>query len=192
MGFGHIRHVCFHLSGCESEPCQSIQKLDFRNKTIDLGAESSDLNPFPQGNFNGPASGAPVLQMKNGSAKTWDTPDGRLGVAESAHPDWRATIHSDRYIHPLSSAGIRLLVVEDDHETGSGSWTYILGYTCAKSEVVQVFRLTGQALRLVDADNQGIRASLFVRESDSSTSPGKLKTLKFEWDPANVRYRRVE
>jgi hypothetical protein len=131
--------------------------------------------------------------MKNGVATSWDTPNGLRGVGDLVNPDWRATIKEDRFIRPNRSTGVRIIAVEDVHETGTGSWTYLLGYSCANGRVAQVFRLSGQTVRLVDTGNQRIRATLFLRsEGYSAVSPGKLVTLDFAWDNSNLRYRRIE
>lgn len=107
---------------------------------------------------------------------------------ETYAPDWRTTIRQD---HPLPASGIRLLVLEQNHLTGTGSFTYIFGFHCGAGSLRQIFEASGQGLKLERLTANGMDISVAIwSNGDPHCCPRRKVHLTYLWSPSRKRFLR--
>jgi hypothetical protein len=100
------------LNGSRQIPCTDIRAVDFKNTAIQYGSRA--------------------FASHDGVALNYDMPE------VSSAPDWKAEIIRDQTVEPTAGTYIRFLLIEDDHETGSGTHIWLLGYRCSSGKLKEV------------------------------------------------------
>ena len=165
--------------------CTDISSFDFPNRVIVAHREA---HPVFYGTFNGPAPGG-TIRLRNGRFYEWDEP---TGVSKkNTKPDWLTEINRDLVVHPPQSAGVRLLSLVRTHLSGTGSFTYILGFTCQDGSLSKIFEASGQGLNLVKVTDAAMDLAVAIwAERDSHSSPSSVVSLHYVWSPRLKRYVR--
>lgn len=78
--------------------------------------------------------------------------------------EWKAEIEKDTIVRPSSDAVVRFLLINDSHETGSGSRFYLIGLRCSGGELEQVFLRDGLSLTVDRLDTIGVAVGLTVNQ----------------------------
>jgi hypothetical protein len=145
-------------NGPHETPCTDIKAVDFKNTTIQYGTRT--------------------FAFHDGVALNYDMPE------VSRVPDWKAEIIRDQTVEPTAGTYIRFLLIEDNHETGSGSYNYLIGFRCSAGKVSEVFRRKGISLGLDRLDDSGVTVGL-------NPIYGKLvrKHWAYVWDRETQKYR---
>lgn len=130
------------MAGAEQSGCREISLVDFRNRVIVARRET---RPLFYGLFNGPAPGGPI-RLRDGRSYDWDLTPGDSG--RKPPPDWLTEIDRDVVVRPPRSGAVRVLSLTRTHLTGTGSFTYIFGFTCQEGVVRKIFEASGQGIKL--------------------------------------------
>lgn len=141
------------LAAAAQQPCADVRKLDVGNQTIRTAQRT--------------------FAFHRGIA--WNH-DGAL-------EQWKATIEKDSVIEPAPNVVVRLLVIHDSHETGSGWRYYATAFRCSGTEMQEVFQRDGLSLRMDRIDSTGIQVSLRVTPGDASR-----KHWSYTWDRGASKY----
>ena len=165
--------------------CTDISSVDFRNRVI---VARRAARPVFYGVFNGPAPDGPI-RLSNGHFYDWDGAP-RTSNRNTA-PDWLTEIDRDLVVHPPQSSGVRVLSLVRTHLTGTGSFTYIFGFTCQNGDVTKVFEASGQGLKLRTITDSAMVVDVAVwAERDVHASPSRVVSLHYVWSPRLKRYVR--
>ncbi len=158
-----------------AQTCADVKTFDFRNATIEVAARD-----------DGGHAGVDSFHLRDGVAFTSDDPD-----SPDAH-DWRVNVVLDRTVHPEAQTWLRVLVLEKDHLTGSGSWYYVLAFGCRNGKVSRVFQYVSLNVSLQHLDDAEIDLHQAVRlPGDSQAEPSWHCDLVYRWSAAEHRYIRA-
>jgi hypothetical protein len=175
---------CLLLNHAQGQHCSDIRHFDFKNATIIVGlTDDNELQTV----YNSSRAEAHTFRLRDGVAETFDDPSLKSGT-----PDWRAELLQDREVHPEASTWIRVIVFEDDHLTGTGTWHYVLAFGCNKGRLTQLFRFTAEGVSLAHLDDQTLELHQGIwSPSDSHADPSMQRVLTYKWNEREHRYRRV-
>jgi hypothetical protein len=174
--------------------CSDIASVDFRNLLIP--ATSYSGKPY-YGAFNGPGPGGP-LGLRGGVFLQWDLTAGEratLSVEEREEidhkPDWKTTVQQDVMLRPAESAGVRILVLDQLHLTGTGSFTYIFGFQCDAGALKKVFEASGEDVKLERAASDAMDITVGIWGAhDAHCCPSREDHLRYRWSPSLKRFVR--
>lgn len=141
----NFRVLAFALSGSDAlgaVSCHDISTVDFRNVVIPAANYSG--KPHYRGSFNGPGPGGP-LRLRDGVFYQWDSGE---RDKDNREPDWETTIERDVLLQPTGSDAIRVIVLNQLHRTGTGSFTYVFAFQCDADSLKKVFEGSGRASNL--------------------------------------------
>jgi hypothetical protein len=176
---------CLFSNSAWSQACANIRRFDFRNATIHVG--SFDTNKLTN-LFNDSRGQALTFRLRNGIALTYDDPTSKAGT-----PDWQAELVMDREVHPEPSTWMRVIVLEDVHMTGTGTWRYILAFGCDKGRLVQKFQFTSEGVYLKHLDNQTLQLYQAIwLPTDSHADPSSHRQLIYKWYARVHQYRLAD
>jgi hypothetical protein len=119
------------------------------------------------------------VRFVDGEACTCDCPEGDTC-------DWQHTIKADRLLAP----GVRLLVVNSNHRTGSGAWDHVTVVRCASGRATLVFRqryLYGATLTEASPTTLTIVSGDWL-DADPMCCPSREKRETFVWDSQRGRF----
>jgi hypothetical protein len=147
--------------------------------------------------FNGPGPGGP-LRFHDGVFLQWDLTPEMWSVLSSeeraetnAKPDWKTVIQQDITLHPPATKAVRLLVLDQLHLTGTGSFTYIFGFQCTAGLLAKVFEASGEGLRLERTNESGMDIAVAIwNKDDAHCCPRREVHLKYRWSPSLKRFAR--
>ena len=171
--------------------CRDIGSVDFRNQVIHANSDS-----WPDyGLFNGPGPGGP-LRLRDGVFLQRDLTPGMWSQLSSeerseadARPDWKTTIQQDITLN--TTKGVRLLVLEKVHLTGTGSFTYIFGFQCAAGSLTKVFEASGEGIRLERTTERGMEIAVAIwNKNDAHCCPLREVHIRYRWSPSLKRFVR--
>jgi len=161
-----------------AQACADVRRFDFRNATIHVG--SSDKNEL-QTLFNEPHRLALTFHLRDGVALSYDDPSAKSGT-----PDWKAELVLDREVHPEPSIWIHVIVLEDVHMTGTGTWNYVMAFGCDKGRLVRKFQFTSEGVSLKHLDDQTLQLYQGIW---LPTDPSRHRELIYKWDARVHQYR---
>lgn len=175
---------CLLLNSAQGQACSDIKRFDFKNAIIQVG--STDDNELPT-LYNASRAEALTFHLKDGVAETYDG-----SPLESGVPDWRAELLQDRQAHPEPSTWIRVIVLEDNHLTGTGTWHYVLAFGCNTGRLARLFQFTAEGVSLGHLDDQTLELHQGIwTATDSHADPSRQRVLTYKWNAQQHRYRRV-
>ncbi len=135
--------------------------------------------------------------MQDGVFLEWDLSTPLSGISAGDRdqlkqkPDWRTTIERDLIIQPGGSGGVRILVLNRNHLTGTGSYTYVFGFRCNAGSVDKIFEASGQGVRFDKATDSAIDITVGIwRPSDPHCCPSREEHLRYVWSQARKRFVR--
>jgi hypothetical protein len=144
--------------------CPEIGKIDFKNAAI-------RVNRYE------------IVKFAGGRACTSDGTD-------INKCDWAWTIREDRRLNPESGRQLRMLILNADHRTGSGTWDYVTIFTCKNGKVESLLEnryLFGGKVRILN-DRQFVVTSAHWRKGDAECCPSRRKQEFFTWSPKDQNY----
>lgn len=150
------------ISGPAQPPaCIDVARLDIKNSTIRTAQRT--------------------FSFHNGVAANYDDP-AQAGAAPS-QPDWKAEIEKDVVVRPAPNVVVRVLLIHDSHETGSGWRYFATGVRCSKGKLEEVFQRDGMSLSVEGVDSKNIRISL------NAVSGKPTRTYwSYAWDVDKSKY----
>ncbi len=149
---------CFLVSSQSgTASCPDIRKCDFRNSKIDLGKAS--------------------FAFHDGEALNYDDP--LEYNSPNRVPDWKATIEQDNFIELNGDVPARVLLIHNNHETGSGWRYYVVAYRCSKGRLEQILERDGLTLEIDKIDAKAIVVSVVDPKQGSATA---RKHFSYIWD----------
>ncbi len=116
-----VTSVSAPTNGVSAAACKGVSNIDFQNNIVDWGGGR--------------------LKFKDGRACTTEgllpgqNPD---CDCDSGKCDWQMKVSEDRLLSPEPGWQLRLLIVEEDHLTGSGAWGRVLLYECQNHQLKTV------------------------------------------------------
>lgn len=146
----------------ETTSCPDIQKGDFRNSKIDIGETSYAFHDGEALNYDDPVE---------------DNSPRRV-------PDWKATIAQDNFIELNGDMPVRVLLIHNNHETGSGWTYYVVVYRCSKGTLEQIFERHGLTLTIDKIDAKAIVVSVV---SPTQGFPAARKHFSYIWDAQRTK-----
>jgi len=163
--------------------CDNVATFDFRNNILTMGGTGL-TTPQEYGVFNFPGVKEQFV-FRNGTAVHWEDPENR----NPQKPDFRITIDHDQLVHPNGSSGVKILVVEMDHVTGTGSFQYLVAYDCRGGRLHKLLDVSGEGVSFRKATNSGIELTLFLwADRDAHCCPSKRADVTFQWSPKRQAY----
>ena len=180
--------LAFAFSGSDAVAavsCHDISTVDFRNLVIPAATYSG--KPYYGGSFNGPGPGGP-LRLRNGVFYQWD---GGERDKNDRKPDWETSIQRDVLLHAAGSDAIRVIVLDQVHQTGTGSFMYVFAFQCDAGSLKKVFEGSGQGVKLERATANGMDITVGVwGDNDAHCCPGRQEHLRYRWVPSLKRFVR--
>lgn len=164
--------------------CEDIRRFDFKNATIHVG--KSDANEL-QALYNGPRGLALTYHLRDGIGLTNDFPQFNPKTA-----DWKAELSMDREAHPEPTIWIRVIELEDDHLTGTGTWHYLLAFSCEKGHLARKFQFSAEGVFLEHLDDQTLKLGQGIwTPTDSHADPSRRRELTYKWNTRVHQYRLI-
>jgi len=156
-----VAAIAWCQPGAKAVRCDDVTRLDFKNLVVRTAGFS--------------------FAFHNGFALNSDDP--LAEKVDEEKPDWKAEIETDKVIRPAPGVVVRLLVIHDVHQTGSGRRYYATGLRCVAGKLEEVFQRSGASLGIDRLDAKEIGIGLNV-------TPGKpvRKHWTYVWNPATARY----
>lgn len=161
-----ILPVLFLLAAglAQSIPCNDIAKVDFANAVI-------HVNRYE------------VVRFSGGKACTSDGTD-------FTKCDWAWTIKEDHVLMPEPGLRLRMLILNADHRSGSGTWDYVMILACKDGKVEEILEnryLFGARLRLLN-DRQFVITSAHWRKGDAECCPSRKKQEFYTWSSSTHNF----
>jgi hypothetical protein len=177
--------ACFlFATSALSQTCTDIRTFDFGNATIHTGTK--DENHINATAFNGAFGDGETFHIVDGKGFRSDDPDN-----PQSH-DWGITITSNHLVHPDPLTWARVLEVERDHLTGTGTIDFVLVFTCSHGRVTRIFQFSDEGVRLERFDNHDLVLDQTIwAPDDDHASPSLHRELFYRWDAKLHRYRLV-
>ena len=141
--------------------CIDVARLDIKNSTIRTAQRT--------------------FSFYNGVAANYDDP-AQAGAAPS-QPDWKAEIEKDVVVRPAPNVVVRVLLIHDSHETGSGWRYFATGVRCSKGKLEEVFQRDGMSFSVEGVDSKNIRISLNAVSGKSTRTH-----WSYVWDVEKSKY----
>lgn len=171
---------CLTSDSVCAQTCKDVRHYDFKNSIIRVGAQ--DENELQTLN-NSSRGDARVFRLKNGVGLTYNFPISKT-------PDWQAELVMDREAHPEPSIWIRVIALEDVHMTGTGTWRYILAFSCEDGRLVRKFQFTSEGVVLKYLDNETLQLTQAIwKPTDAHADPSEYRDLSYKWDSKVHQYR---
>ncbi len=156
-----------------AQPCADVTRFDFENSEFRIGAHTDDSHHQEQS-----------IRLRNGTGFISDNP------ISMKSRDWEVTLKVDRAVRVDTSMWAKVIVLDQNHLTGTGDWRYILVFGCAHGSLVRLFQHASEGMALQHTDGQTIR--LYQprwKSSDAHCCPSQHLELLYEWDVREHRYR---
>jgi hypothetical protein len=148
----------------QSSPCQSIEKVDFKNTVI-------HVNRYE------------IVKLVGGRACTSDSTDPKKC-------DWEWTIHEGRILTPEPGKQVRMIVLNANHKTGSGAWDYLIFFGCKGGKVAELSEnkyLYGCKVTFRNEQEFFVTSGFWLK-NDSPCCPSREKQETFRWNPQSGVY----
>jgi hypothetical protein len=150
------------------QPCSDIAQIDLNNLTIATkGSGFGEIFEFRDG----------IAHRHDGSYNPSDP------------PDWEARIEKDQTITPSPGVKVRFVSFLDDHLTGTGTWSHVVGFRCSpanrnpRGHMETVFDQGGLSLELKKLDDTGVVISL-----NAVPNQPIVKYSQYSWDQHLSRF----
>jgi hypothetical protein len=167
---------CLLSISAQSQACSNVRHFDFKNVTIHT-APSDD----------GSRQGSETFHLRDGITFISDDPD-----SLESH-DWKVELLEDHAVHPDPLTWIRVIVLERDHLTGTGTWHYILAFSCQEGHLVRLFQYSSTGVNLMHLDDQSLQLYQAIRApTDSYANPSRHSVLSYKWNAKEHRYLRAD
>jgi hypothetical protein len=165
-----------------SQICADIRTFDFKNATIQTGIK--DENHIPPTAINGAQGEPEIFHLTSGSGFQSDDPEN-----PNSH-DWGLSLISDHPVHPDPSTWARVLEVERDHLTGTGTIDFILAFTCSHGRVTRIFQFSDEGVGLERFDDRHLVLGQTIwAPDDDHASPSLHRELFYKWNRSLHRYQ---
>jgi hypothetical protein len=136
--------------------------------------------------------------MRDGVFLQWDLTPGMWAMLSpeereetNRKPDWKTTIQQDVTLHLTATTDVRLLVLDQVHLTGTGSFTYIFGFQCAAGSLRKVFEASGEGVNLKRTTKNDMEISVGIwGKNDGHCCPRREVLLRYHWSPSLKRFVR--
>lgn len=175
LGFCLFSHLAL------AETCVDIRDFDLANATIQVGNE--DANKL-RTLFNGPDPDIGPFSMKNGVATIPDPPD-----PEFPDPDWKAELIVNRLIHPDSATWVRVIILENVHLRGTGTFRYVMAFSCQRGHLIRLFQFSSECVTLKHLDSAHLQLYQAIWQTrDAHCCPSSHRELSYTWNPQSHRY----
>jgi len=137
--------------------CNSIEKVDFSESALSFGYQS--------------------LRFRNGKACTSDQ-----AIADGC--DWQHTLTVDQTLTPTPGQTIRLILINSNHLTGSGTWDHVFFFRCRNGYAVSEFSESYRdGVKIEKRSNTELwLVSGEWLKGDPDCCPSRQKTEIFRWD----------
>ncbi len=98
----------------------------------------------------------------------------------------------DREAHPEPTIWIRVIELEDDHLTGTGTWHYLLAFSCEKGHLARKFQFSAEGVFLEHLDDQTLKLGQGIwTPTDSPADPSRRRELTYKWNTRVHQYRLI-
>lgn len=166
-----------------TQTCVDVRAVDFRNAAIRTGAADANEAGLL---FGGAAPLTDGFELRRGVALLRDDPE-----AAGSAPDWRVELVTDRKIHAGADTWVRVLLLEENHLSGTGMWEVVLAYACERGKLVRLFQFSGEGVSLMHLDAEKLQLyQALWKPSDPHCCPSRHVELTYAWDAETHRYRR--
>jgi len=163
--------------------CKNIADFNFGNSILTMGGTGLTIRQ-EYSLFNSPAH-KERFAFRNGIALQWLVPEEH----NPQRPDFRITIDRDQLVHPTGSSGVKILIVQMDHLTGTGSFQYLAAYDCRERQLHKLLDVSGEGVKFLSASNDRIQLTLFLwSDADAHCCPSKKADVMFQWSPKRQAY----
>jgi hypothetical protein len=164
------------ISGAvRAQTCGDIRSFDFRNASIPIAAKDE-----------GGSSGPDLFRLQNGRGFSSGDPD-----SAQSH-DWQLDLVTDRLEQPDHLTWIRVIVVNKDHLTGTGSWQYVMAFDCQHGSLVSLFQYGSEGVELKRLSEETLVLYQAIwKKGDPHCCPSGHTVLAYRWNPSRHRYERA-
>jgi hypothetical protein len=147
-----------------AQSCSDVRSFNFKNATI-ITADRDDGSRQESDSF----------YFKDGKGFTSDDPD------NPQRHDWQLELDGDHLVHSDPSTWLRIIEFDRDHITGTGTWGYVMAFTCQKDHLVRVFQYSseGISLQYLDAHKLVLYQAIW-RLDDSRAGPAKHSEITYK------------
>lgn len=167
------------------QACTDVRAVDFKNAAIRTGPPG----PNEAGLLLNGATPAPEsFELHNGGTMLHDDPDAK----PSSSADWQIRLAVDRRVRTDEATWVRVIVLDEYHLSGTGTWEVIQAYACKRGHLLRLMQYSGLDVSLTHVSPQ--RVDLYQpiwKASDPQCCPTRHLELGYAWDPAEHRYRRA-
>jgi hypothetical protein len=128
------------------------------------------------------------VQLKRGIGYLSEDPYAR------GSKDWKIAIAQDEILRPSSATTLRLLRVECDHLTGSGSWDYVFIYGSDKGGLVRIFQknfVYGVKINVPKASDLLFTSGEWSK-NDPRCCPSVVRVSRYRWNKQAGTYLLLE
>lgn len=167
---------------CAQYTCDNVASFDFRNSILMMGGTGL-TTPQEYGAFNFPGT-KERFAFRKGVAVQWESDE-----RNPQKPDFRITIDHEQLVHPDGSPGVKILFVEMDHLTGTGSFQYLVAYDCRGHRLHKLLDVSGEGVSFRTATDNSIKLTLYIwSDRNGHCCPSKRADVTFEWSPKRQAY----
>jgi hypothetical protein len=166
---------CLFSNSAWAQRCVDVRHFDFKNATIYTA-------PYDEGSH----TGADSFRLRDGTAFLSEDP-----LSSKSH-DWQVDLLDDREVHPDPTTWLHVIVLDRDHLTGTGTWYYVMAFSCNNGRLIRRFQYSSEGVSLEHLDDQTLQLYQAIwAPTDSHASPSKHQELVYKWNAKEHRYRRV-
>jgi hypothetical protein len=182
LSFGLLA-LCLLSNSAWAQRCVDVRHFDFKNATIRVGTyDENELQTL----FNSRSPFEYTFHLHDGIAYLSDDP-GSL----KSH-DWQVDLLEDREVHPDPRTWLHVIVLDRDHLTGTGTWYYVLAFSCNNGHLIRQFQFSSGGVILKSPDDQTLHLYQTIWAlNDSHADPSGERELVYKWNAKEHRYRRV-
>jgi len=157
-----------------AQPCADVRQFDFRNSDLRIGGRTGESREPERS-----------IRLRNGITFISDDP------RSVKSRDWEITLKVDRLVHPDASTWVKVIVLDQNHLTGTGDWRYVLVFGCTNGSLARLLQYASEGVALEHTDGRTIRLyQAQWKNSDARCCPSQHLELVYEWDVREHRYRK--
>jgi hypothetical protein len=140
-----------YISGMQQNASCDISAVDFSNRTIETQ--------------NG------RIEFRNGSYTQKD---------DLGKPDWLFTLSQSTSLLAFGKDRVRIIRIDSDHLSGSGSWALALGFACSGTKVKKVLELWSYKAPAIVQKGDTLYVTVW-KQYRGAAPPGGKKTNILRW-----------
>jgi hypothetical protein len=99
---------------------------------------------------------------------------------EQGAPDWLFTLSKKTSLYHFGKDTVRIIYVEAEHLSGSGSWEIVFGFVCSNNQMKKVLEQWSLIPPVISQKGESLSVTVWTEYRGAASPQGKT-TRQFKW-----------